>query len=231
MRPRAATHGVHSGLLPLILTAFLMTSPARAASRYPAEEGASFGRSSKDSPPPKRKKQESSPPLSPFAPGTHNLSVGVGQVFLLGALSTSYENVIGPEVRYTYGVSDLFSFHSNFGYHSHSSRSAENLTIWNLSGGLRANLMYFDQLVPFATVGMGFYSPHYTYGNGSTASSLLFGMQLGTGIDLLISNTVFFGANIDYNTMFSATQKASDGTTRSLGGSFLSFMVHAGLTF
>ncbi|NDG83524.1 MAG: hypothetical protein EBX52_00615 [Proteobacteria bacterium] len=215
-------------MLPLVLTAFLMISPARAASRYPAEEGASFGRSSKETATPKRRKQESAPPSTPFAPGTHNLSVGVGQVFLMGDLSNHYDNAIGPEVHYTYGVSDLFSFQSNFGYHSHS---AGTLSIWNLSGGLRANLMYFDQLVPFATVGMGFYSPTYTYANGSTVNSLLFGMQMGTGIDLLISNAVFFGAKLNYNTMFSSTKKASDGTTQSLGGSYLSFMIHAGMTF
>jgi len=228
MRVTVATLGAVQLLLPLTLTALLTLSPARAASRYPAEEGASFGRSSKESAPPKRRKQDSSPPSTPFAPGTHNLSVGVGQVFLMGDLSNHYDNAIGPEVRYTYGVSDLFSFHSNFGYHSHS---AGTLSIWNLSGGLRANLMYFDQLVPFATVGLGFYSPSYTYANGSTANSLLFGMQLGTGIDLLISNAVFFGANLNYNTMFSSSKKASDGTLQSLGGAFLSFMIHAGMTF
>jgi hypothetical protein len=91
--------------------------------------------------------------------------------------------------------------------------------------------MYFDQLVPFATVGMGFYSPSYTYSNGSTASSLLFGMQMGSGIDLLISNAVFFGAKLNYNTMFNSTKTASDGVSRNLGGAYLSFMVHAGMTF
>ena len=176
---------------------------------------------------PFKKSSETQSPSNPFAPGTHNLSIGVGQIFLLGSLGT-YENSIGPEVQYTYGVSDLFAFHSNFGYHSHSSGS---LSIWNLSSGLRANLAYFDQLVPFANIGLGFYSPSYTLANNATVNSLLFGMQLGTGIDLLISKTVFFGAAATYHSMFESSKKDSNGTTRTLGGAFLNFMIHAGITF
>jgi opacity protein-like surface antigen len=164
----------------------------------------------------------------PFAPNTHNLSLGVGQVFLLGSLSNKYENTIGPEIDYTYGVSDLFSFQSNFSYHSHSGGS---FSAWNLAAGLRANLMYFDQLVPFATVGLGFFNPSYTLSNNATVSALLFGMQLGGGIDLMISNQVFFGAQLVYNNMFESSKKASDGTTQNLGGAFMSFMIHAGMTF
>ena len=164
----------------------------------------------------------------PFAPNTHNLSLGVGQVFLLGSLSNKYENTIGPEVDYTYGVSDLFSFQSNFSYHSHSNGT---FSAWNLASGLRANLMYFDQLVPFATVGLGFFNPSYTLSTGATVSALLFGMQLGGGIDLMISNQVFFGAQLVYNNMFETSKKASDGSTQSLGGAFMSFMIHAGMTF
>jgi hypothetical protein len=189
-------------------------------------ESVTFTRSSAEKPP--SKKHDYHPPLSPFAPGTHNLSVGVGQVFLLGSIGDRYEDAIGPSLNYTYGVSDLFAFHSNFSYHSHSSG---DLSIWNLSGGVRANLMYFDQLVPYATVGLGFYQPSYILPNKATVSGLLFGMQLGTGIDLMISNAVFFGAEFNYNTMFDSSKKDTSGTTQALGGAFASFMIHAGLTF
>jgi hypothetical protein len=47
----------------------------------------------------------------------------------------------------------------------------------------------------------------------------------------MISNSVFFGAQTNYNTMFDSSKKASDNSMRSLGGAYLSFMVHAGLTF
>jgi opacity protein-like surface antigen len=221
----------HSGVCSLALT-LLLGAPQVLASGDPGfsyMESVTFTRSSAEKP--SSKKQEYRLPVSPFAPGTHNLSVGVGQVFLLGSLGgeKGYEDAIGPALNYTYGVSDLFAFHSNFSYHSHSSG---DLSIWNLSGGVRANLMYFDQLVPYAAIGLGFYQPSYiTTDTRATVSSLLFGMQLGTGIDLMISNTVFFGAELNYNTMFDSSKKDSNGTTRSLGGAFASFMIHAGLTF
>ncbi len=174
------------------------------------------------------KSVEFGPPRGPFSPGTHNLSLGIGQIFLLGRLGNSYENSIGPELVYTYGVSDLFAFDSNFGYHTHSNGT---LSVWNINAGLRTNLVFFDQLVPFASLGLGFYHPSLTFPTGGTASSLLFGMQLATGIDLLISNEVFFGTRLSYNDMFNSSKKDSNGVSQSLGGSFISFMVHAGLTF
>lgn len=188
-----------------------------------------FSRSARDTAPaPRHQEPAYSAPRGPYAPGTHNISLGVGQYFLIGDLGNNYENTIGPEIHYTYGVSDLFAFESNFGYHSHSSG---NLSIWNVAAGLRANLMYFDQLVPFTTVALGFYHPSYILPNNASVSSLLFGMQLGTGIDLLISNQVFFGARLTYNDMFSSSKKDSNGVNQSVGGSFISFMIQAGITY
>ena len=187
-----------------------------------------YSRSSRDTS--KAQKTESQPPKSPFAPGTQNLSLGVGQVFLLGNLGNNYDNAIGPEIHYSYGVSDLFAFESNFGYHSHS-RSKADLSVWNLAAGLRSNLMYFDQLVPYATIDLGFYHPSYTYASGATAGTTLFGLQLGMGIDLLISNTIFFGTALTYNDMFDSTQNDSSGNAETLGGAYLSFMIHAGYSF
>jgi hypothetical protein len=191
-------------------------------------ERITFSRSSRDLPEKKKKESPYEVMKGPFAPNTHNLSLGVGQFFLLGNLSDRYENAIGPELNYTYGVSDLFSFQTHFAYHSHSSG---NFSAWNLAAGLRSNLMYFDQLVPFASVGLGFFNPSYTLSDNATVSGLLFGMQLGTGIDLMISNRVFFGAKMMYHTMFDSSKKDSKGNLQSLGGAFASFTVHAGLTF
>lgn len=227
MRVKPAHFGVSALIFSFLPGILPSTAFAFGESGYSYTESVSFTRSSAEKP--SSKKQEYHAPVSPFAPGTHNLSAGVGQVFLLGSLGDSYEDAIGPSLNYTYGVSDLFAFHSNFSYHSHSSG---DLSIWNLSGGVRANLMYFDQLVPYASIGLGFYQPSYIIKDTrATVSSLLFGMQLGTGIDLMISNTVFFGAELNYNTMFDSSKKDSNGTTRSLGGAFASFMIHAGLTF
>jgi hypothetical protein len=165
----------------------------------------------------------------PLAPGTHNISLGVGQVFLLGKLGNNYENAIGTQLNYTYGVSELFSFESNFGYSSHSSG---NLSLGFLSAGLRTNLLYFDQLVPFFNLGLGFYRPSQTLvTTNATVSALLFGLQLGGGIDLLITERMFFGSRITYHNMFSSTKKDSAGVNYNVGGAFASFLLHVGFNF
>jgi hypothetical protein len=171
--------------------------------------------------------------LSPLAPGTHNLSVGVGQVFLMGNLSTGFENSLGTQVHYTYGVSDMFSFESDFGYSSHSQNtlSQGSFSLVNLNAGLRTNLVYFDQLIPFASLGLGFYRPSTTFTNNSTLSALLFGMQFGGGVDLVVSKKVFLGTRLAYHNMFNSSKVGSDGSLHEVGGSFISFMIHAGVTF
>ena len=198
-----------------------------AATRF-SRESLTYSRSSRDAPEHKRREILLDHNKGPLAPNTHNLSIGVSQFFLLGNLANTYENAIGPQLNYTYGVSDLFSFQTHFAYHSHSSGA---FSAWNLAAGLRANLMYFDQLVPFASIGLGFFNPSYTLANSATVSGLLFGMQLGTGIDLMISNRVFFGAKVMYHNMFDSSKKDSNGNLQSLGGAFASFTVHSGITF
>lgn len=172
--------------------------------------------------------------LPPLSPGTHNLSIGVGQIFLMGNLSSGFENALGTQVHYTYGVSDMFSFESDFGYSSHSQNalaSGGSFSLVNLDAGLRTNLVYFDQLVPFASLGLGFYRPSTTFANNATLSALLFGMNFGGGVDLLVSKKVFLGTRLSYHNMFNSSKVASDGALREVGGSFISFMVHAGVTF
>lgn len=165
----------------------------------------------------------------PLTPGSHNLSIGVGQIFLMGDIAdNSYENAIGTDLHYTYGVSDLFSFEGNFGYSSHSSGK---FSMWRMVPGVRTNLVYFDKLVPFASLGLGFFHPNATLSNGSTLSSLLFGLQAGAGVELLLSDRFFFGSRLTFHKMFGSTQDGPNGTKVSLGGSFVSFLVHAGIAF
>jgi len=122
----------------------------------------------------------------------------------------------------------LFSFEGNFGYSSHSSG---RLSMWRLVPGVRTNLVYFDKLVPFASLGLGFFHPSATLSNGATLSSLLFGLQAGAGVELLLSERFFFGSRLTFHKMFGSTQDGPNNTKVSLGGSFVSFLVHAGITF
>lgn len=164
--------------------------------------------------------------VSPFAPGSHNVALHVGQVFLAGELGEQYEDTLGSQLSYTYGVSDIFGFNSSLLYSDHSS---SNFSVLALNTGLRANLAWFDRVVPYGIVGLGFYRTKHKIQPGENASGVVFGMNIGPGIDLIINKTFFFGASLIFHDMFSKTVATSRGQ-KDIGGNFTRFMVHAGIT-
>jgi hypothetical protein len=168
--------------------------------------------------------------VSPFSPGSHNLAIDLGQVFLMGDL-TKYNNSIGSQLHYTYGVSDLFAFDSSLGYSEHTDGK---FALGSLLTGMRMNLSWYDKVIPYATAGLGFYRPSYrdlTADANSSVNAVLFGIHLGPGVDLELSKNFFFGASLIYHTTFGTTQILSNGSTASLGGSYTSFFLHTGVTF
>jgi hypothetical protein len=194
----------------------------------------------------KPKEIQSYSDISPFAPGSHNLALDLGQVFLMGDL-TKYNDTIGTQLHYTYGVSDLFAFDSSFGFSSHSGGQLSMLT---LLAGMRLNLSWYDKVVPYVILGMGFYRPSYQGVSGTTTtttaggapvtssssdltsvSSILYGIHIGPGIDLELSRNLFFGTALTFHNMFGSTQTLSDGSKFNLGGAYISFLVHIGATF
>ncbi len=202
----------------------LSKAPPQSAESAPVKDTRSNTRENK-----KTQNYNDTSSSGPLSPGTHNLSIGIGQTFLLGDLGNRYENALGMDLNYTYGVSDLFSFETDFGYSSHSGSSGQ-FSASHLTVGVRTNLVYFDQLVPYFDAGVGFYRPSYTY-PGYTLNGLLFGIQMGGGVDLLISKNLFFGPSLTYNNMFTSTKTGSDNLQHELGGAFISFLVHVGMTF
>ncbi len=167
--------------------------------------------------------------VNPLSPGTHNIALGVGQIFLTSDFSNFVDNAIGTQFQYTYGVSDLFSFESNFGYSSHSNAASTNkVSLLHLISGLRTNLIYFDQLIPFFSGGLGFYRPSVTLGAVPSANALLFGLNLGAGADLLLSDRIYFGTRLTFHEMFGDVRLAN---SVNVGGSLISFIVHVGYSF
>jgi hypothetical protein len=178
--------------------------------------------------------------LSPFSPGSNNLAVDLGQVFLMGDLNSKYNDSIGTQLHYTYGVSDLFGFDSSLGYSEHSDGGFSMTTLLT---GLRMNLSWYDKVVPYAVFGLGFYRPYYKDTNpqsinpsgvisdSSPMSAVLFGVHLGPGIDLQLNRNLFFGAAVTFHNMFGTTKNLANGTPLYLGGAFTSFFLHIGATF
>lgn len=148
----------------------------------------------------------------------------------MGDLSENYSNNIGFQVHYTYGVSDLFGFDSSVGYSSHDSGEFSMLS---LKTGLRLNLAWYDKVVPYAVGGLGFYKPSFEFGNAEgdiqTNSPILFGLHLGGGVDLVLTDRFFFGAGLAFHDIFGTREQTLVGL-KELGGSYTSFLLHAGMS-
>lgn len=199
---------------------------------WSGSDGSSYNRSSRG--------HSSSAELSPFSPGSHNIALDLGQVFLLGDLNR-YADSLGTQVHYTYGVSDLLAFDSSFSYSQHSNGKYSTAT---LLSGIRLNLSWYDKIIPYIVAGLGFYRPSFQDStvapstnslgqtvNAPNVSAILFGLHAGPGVDLQLSQNMFFGAAATIHTMFSSTQSWANGTQFSAGGTFVSFFLHVGASF
>lgn len=172
--------------------------------------------------------------IRPFSPGSHNLALDLGQVFLMGGTGSNYADSIGTQVHYTYGVSEMFAFDSSLGYSNHSEGRYSQMA---LTAGMRTNLAWYDKVVPYLNFGMGFYKPSYDFndpvtGRIDSASPLLFGLHMGPGIDLEITRSLFFGAALTFHDMFGTRKLISTNLgEQDLGGTYTSFFLRAGVTF
>lgn len=184
------------------------------------------------------KEKRSRPQLAPFSPGSSNVAIEEGQIFLLGSLGSRYSNSLSTNVHYTYGVSDLFDFESSLGYSNYSSGQ---FSMWNFLTGFRTNLAWYDKVIPYASAGVGFYKTTYDLGPGSpgvppgtsstSISPLLFGIYFGPGVDLEVTRNLFFGGSFTFNNIFGKTETLANNQPFDVGGSYTAFFVHAGVTF
>ena len=170
---------------------------------------------------------------SPFSPESQNVALGVGQIFLMGDTASKFENALGYQLDYTYGVSRIFGFTSSLGFSSHDQEGAQvgvknSYSQVNLQTGLRANLNSFDQVVPYAKAGLGFYRASQSITPAESVSALMFGIHIGAGLDLHLSNRAFFGADLTLHDVFGSTERATSGLI-DLGGSHTSFTAHVGV--
>lgn len=172
------------------------------------------------------KRQAKAPehPLSPFAPDSNNLSLDVGQNFLIGS---DYQDSIGMQTTYTYGVSRLLAFSSSLGYSSHSDGGYSKLA---LTVGPRLNLASYDRIIPYVNGGLGFYRANRALSPDTTISGTMFGVNFGGGADLQLTKETFFGAAMDFHQLFGTKKETTIGAI-DLASNYLTFMAHVGYTF
>lgn len=164
------------------------------------------------------------PEVNPFTPDSNNVSLDIGQNFLIGS---DYQDSIGLQGTYTYGVSSLFAFTSSLGYSSHSDGKYSK---FDLIAGPRLNLANFDRVIPYINGGLGFYRASRELNATNSLSGTMFGVHVGGGADLILTKETFFGAAITYHQLFGTNQQTSIGPI-DLASNFMTFMAHVGYTF
>ncbi len=162
--------------------------------------------------------------VTPFTPDSNNLSLDIGQNFLV---ASDYQDSIGLQGSYTYGVSNLFAFTSSLGYSSHSEGKYNKL---HLLVGPRLNLASYDRVIPFVNAGLGFYRASRDINQTNSISGMMFGVHMGAGADLQLTRETYFGAALTYHQLFGTNKETSIGPV-DIASNYLTFMAHVGYTF
>jgi len=168
----------------------------------------------------KRKKRD----LTPFTPDSNNVSLDIGQNFLVGS---DYQDSIGLQASYTYGVSDLLAFNTSLGFSSHSEGKYSKL---HLLVGPRLNLASYDRIIPYINAGLGFYRANRDLNQMNSISGMMFGIHTGAGADLQLTRETYFGAALTYHQLFGTNKDTSIGPI-DLASNYFTFMAHVGYTF
>jgi opacity protein-like surface antigen len=162
--------------------------------------------------------------VTPFAPDSNNLALDIGQNFLIGS---DFQDAIGLQATYTYGVSPLFAFATSMGYSSHSEGKYSKLAIL---AGPRLNLSSYDSITPYVNAGLGFYRASRSVNQDNNLSGTLFGLHFGGGADLQLTKETFFGASLTFHQLFGTQQDTSIGPV-DVASNYADFMAHIGYTF
>lgn len=156
-----------------------------------------------------------------------------GQVWPAGAIGHNADGSIAPGIFYEYAASPIFSVQVNLIRSSHN----DILTLFSTTAGIRANLTYYDRLVPYATAGVGLYSVHRKLDNPTVGGPMLevnttnFGLNFGLGADLDLSESFFMGLWVGLHNLFGAKTSTSAGTTEENSGRWSALFIRAGMRF
>jgi opacity protein-like surface antigen len=165
-------------------------------------------------------------PSLAFAKG-HSVGLMVGQVWPAGNIGQDVDAAVSPGLFYEYATSDVFSVYAS-GVRSTFSDGALKLTSTNV--GIKANLFYFDKLSPYALLGAGLYFVDKKIGV-DVASKTNFGLHLGLGAELDVSDMFFVGLEFDVHNLFTSTVTLPTAGKQEISGRWSGFFLRGGVRF
>lgn len=169
----------------------------------------------------------------PRIPGSihkHSVGLGLGQTFLRSDFHDQGTDKITPDLYYNYSASYSFDFLANLHWSKHSYLN-QDVTIKGLALAIKAKVWQFDAFSPFFLGGFGFYMPQaHRIQNGvrtETREQLMFGMNLGAGVELRLNNEFSVGVIAHYHDPFDVRQDNAPD----LEGSYMKLLVMGMYTF
>ncbi len=160
----------------------------------------------------------------------HSLGIGLGQTFLRSDFHDHGTDKITPDIYYNYSASYSFDFTANAHYSKHKYMNRD-VTIKGLALAIKGKGFQFDAFSPFVLGGFGFYMPKATrILNGvstPTREQLVFGMNLGAGVELRLNSEATIGVIAHYHDPFDVRQEVG----ADLEGSYLKLLILAMYTF
>jgi opacity protein-like surface antigen len=160
--------------------------------------------------------------------GGHSAGLQFGQVWPAGLIGEGVDGSIAPGLFYEFAASQIFAMQVNLVRSSHN----DKLTLFSSSAGIRANLTFFDRLVPYASAGVGLYFVERNLGApNNNVETTNFGLNLGLGADLDLNESFFMGLSLGLHNLFSAKTKTAAGIERENSGRWSALFIRAGMRF
>lgn len=163
------------------------------------------------------------------ATGDHAAGLFVGQVWPSGEIGKDVDSTVAPGIFYEYAASDVFSLYAQA---IHSNHSDGNLKLTSTSLGFKAHLIYFDRLAPYAMLGAGLYFPKkLILATQETATKTNFGLHLGVGAELDLSDRFFIGLQFDIHNLFAGKVTLPRNGSTEISGRWTGFFLRGGVRF
>jgi opacity protein-like surface antigen len=160
----------------------------------------------------------------------HSLGIGIGQTFLRSDLGNNGNDKITADLYYNYSASHSFDFVANAHYSQHSYLNRD-ATIEGLALAIKGKGYQLDAFSPFILGGFGFYLPSVSRIQKDvpveTRKQLVFGVNIGAGVELRLNSNTSVAALAHYHDPFDVRQ--DDGTR--LEASYMKLLMIASYTF
>ena len=161
--------------------------------------------------------------------GDHAAGLMVGQTWAGGDMGAGIEGSVAPGIFYEYSASDVFSAYTQI---VPSSFNEGVLKVTSTNVGMKAHLVYYDKLAPYVMVGAGLYFVNKEIGAAKErAKKALFGVHLGLGAQLDLSEMFFLGLQFDVHSFFSGSVNLPIAGKTEISGRTTGFFLRGGIRF